>query len=368
MATKCGACDEKVLNISYMECSNENCKKLFHVKCLALTLEVFEAFSEEYKSTWICPECICCNPKHNNQDTPVRGNTPTLNRTFTNNVNTRRGNRSESSTTNTEIGTDMIAELLNEMRIFRLDVMKRLDTQAESIQKLQVIAEETKTKVETLFLNKKVGGENSRDTVVITNKIEELKKVQNVTLHETEKQLKTFAEILSQKTTNDTASTNPVINEVGATKSPIFAPTVNLVATENKEEKDIQKKEETGNEDNNWKVVKNRKTARRSSDVKKGQNATNTTIKATERKKHLHVWRLHSETSSEALENYLKNICDAEVAVEKITHKAKRDYASFRISVPESAYNTICQPDVWPINTEFTEWIWFRKSTNRQTM
>lgn len=360
MATKCSACDEKTSEIDYMECSNGNCRKLFHLKCLTLKLEVFETFSEEYKSKWICPECASSNPKRNNQDTPVRGDTPVLNRTFTNNVNTRRGNRIESSlTSNTEVGSDMMAQVLNELRAFRIDVMKRLDTQAKDIQELKLIAEQTEIKVEKLCLDKRVDGEKSNEFIIMKNKIEELKKVQNVTQQETERHLKTFAEVLLQKNTDGVALSNPLtnkvkVNKVGATKSPILVDT-----------QPIEEREEKGNEENDWKVVKNRKSARFSSDVKRGQNTNTITIKATERKKHLHIWRLHPETSAEALSKYVENICGTDVVVEKINHKTKRDYASFRVTVPESVYKKLCQPEVWPVNTEFTEWIWFRKSTNK---
>ncbi|XP_073959990.1 uncharacterized protein [Choristoneura fumiferana] len=395
MATKkkCSACDEKILNISYMECSNEKCMKLFDLNCLALKLEVFEAFSAEDKSTWICPECVCCNPKHNNQDTPVGGDTPILNRTFTNNVNTRRGNRVESSTTSFEIGTVTMAELLNELRTFRFEVMKRLDSQEKSIQELQLIAEQTRIKLEKIFLDRRVDEVKNKGIITIENKIEELEKGQHVTQQEIKTQLKTFSEILLQKTT-DSALNNPVIkkvevNKCGATKPPIMGLVVDIQNIEGREQEKEEdgkedhegkekkekeeeeegkrengKKPENGKKDNDWKEVTNKKKARMSSHVKKGQNTNAITIKATERKKHLHVWRLHPETSSEALSSYLNTICGSDVVIEKINHKTKRDYASFRITVAESVYNKLCQPEVWPVNTEFTEWIWFRKSNN----
>lgn len=89
-------------------------------------------------------------------------------------------------------------------------------------------------------------------------------------------------------------------------------------------------------------------------------------IQATERKKHLHVWRLSTETTVEKLISHVKGTCgsDVFVKIEKIKHKTQRDYASFIITVPESAYEKLFQPDIWPVNTEFSEWIWFRKSSS----
>ncbi|CAG9782232.1 unnamed protein product [Diatraea saccharalis] len=65
-----------------MRCSQEKCI-LYHLKCLAVTFERLEGFSEEYKKTWTCPECGRILPKTKNSNIPLRGNIITMNKTFT---------------------------------------------------------------------------------------------------------------------------------------------------------------------------------------------------------------------------------------------------------------------------------------------
>lgn len=101
--------------------------------------------------------------------------------------------------------------------------------------------------------------------------------------------------------------------------------------------------------------------------VQRGQNANFTGIKALERKKHLHVWRLTLDTTIEKLESHVKLICgsDVTVKIEKVKRRIERDYSSFIITVSENMYDKLCRPEAWPVNTAYAEWIWFRRSTNK---
>lgn len=116
------------------------------------------------------------------------------------------------------------------------------------------------------------------------------------------------------------------------------------------------------NEDN-WTVVKKKQKRRQSKEIVRGQNTSVTHIQAIERMKHLHVWRLHPETTIESLSTYVKAVCGSEVTakIEKVNHKTERGYASFIVGVPEKFYNQLSQPSVWPVNVELSEWIWFRR-------
>lgn len=118
---------------------------------------------------------------------------------------------------------------------------------------------------------------------------------------------------------------------------------------------------------NNWtEVVKKRRSRFPNTEVKRGGSSTSVEIQGTERKKYLHVWRLKKDTTVEKLETYVTNICGEEcpVKVEKIKPKTERDYSSFIIGVPESSYDKLCDPGVWPVNVEFCEWVWFRRPNN----
>lgn len=121
MGTKCDGCDSVIFDISYMECSQEVCKRIYHLKCLALTKKNFEDFTEEYKEKWICPECVRGRPKGDNTETPVRGQVA-MNKTFTPGVtfvNTERGSRTKTQDMYTGENDNSILE---EMREFRLEM------------------------------------------------------------------------------------------------------------------------------------------------------------------------------------------------------------------------------------------------------
>ncbi|PZC79692.1 hypothetical protein B5X24_HaOG216092 [Helicoverpa armigera] len=105
---------------------------------------------------------------------------------------------------------------------------------------------------------------------------------------------------------------------------------------------------------------------KRKNPIKRGGNSMVVSIKAIERKKYLHVWRLDKATTEENLLEYIKKLIgeDSEITIEKLKPKTERDYASFKIGLIESKFNKLCDSEVWPLNTEFSEWIFFRRPTS----
>ncbi|CAH2096913.1 unnamed protein product [Euphydryas editha] len=79
-------------------------------------------------------------------------------------------------------------------------------------------------------------------------------------------------------------------------------------------------------------------------------------IKAVERRKYFHVWRLLTHTSVENLTDYVREIlgADSYIKVDKINHKTVRGYSSFRICVSDHNYEKLCDPSIWPKDAEFT--------------
>lgn len=124
---------------------------------------------------------------------------------------------------------------------------------------------------------------------------------------------------------------------------------------------DIQIEGTHGSKQKEWHTVTYKKTHRKTV-VLKGENSKIGSLQAIEKKKYLHVWSLHLDTSNEGILSHVKEICgDGDnISVEKIAPKTKRDYSSFKIGVPESQYEKIARADVWPLNTRFSDWIWFR--------
>ncbi|CAF4785696.1 unnamed protein product [Pieris macdunnoughi] len=105
----------------------------------------------------------------------------------------------------------------------------------------------------------------------------------------------------------------------------------------------------------------------RNPEILRGRNVESLEIRATQRKKHLHIWRLSLDTTEEKLTSYIKGICGIEVDVKVIKIKSKKvkEYASFIVTVSESVYEKLYSPEVWPVNTECCQWFWFRKPKNK---
>ncbi|KAJ2943249.1 hypothetical protein O0L34_g12054 [Tuta absoluta] len=90
--TSCGACDGKIQDLNFMECSNTKCGLLFCLLCLNKSTEEFNQLSDNFKAEWLCPQCTSKIRKGDH--TPVRsGATGQLNDTFTKNINVTRGSR-----------------------------------------------------------------------------------------------------------------------------------------------------------------------------------------------------------------------------------------------------------------------------------
>lgn len=102
----------------------------------------------------------------------------------------------------------------------------------------------------------------------------------------------------------------------------------------------------------------------------RGCNTSVLRIKAVERKKYFHVWRLLTDTSVENLTDYVREILgsDSYIKVDKINHKTVRGYSSFRICVSDNNFEKLCDPSIWPKDAEFSEWVFFRRSTTTENI
>lgn len=98
-----------------------------------------------------------------------------------------------------------------------------------------------------------------------------------------------------------------------------------------------------------------------STSIQKGGNTQIATFQAVEKKKFLHVWSLHPDTTEDAIAEHVSAVCGTKaIKIEKLIPKTKRDYSSFMIGVPESKFENINNENSWPVNTQFNEWVWFR--------
>ncbi|CAG4968309.1 unnamed protein product [Colias eurytheme] len=242
---------------------------------------------------------------------------------------------------------NMNSIILEELKQLRSELISRLDSQALAISQLQNEFVQTRYDLERVFnitnlLEQKIGGHQVYLRQCVSAKI----------TPEPETPVETLG---SMENLQINAPSKSVEQPVRVTDT----------VSHTNDMKSAQRNEDTDTDGIN---AQKRKTfSKQSQEVKKGKNTEITSIKAAEKKKHLHVWRLLPETTVEDLTIHVKKVCgdNAPIYVEKIKHKSRRDYASFIIGLPERMFVVLNQADAWPEYVEFSEWIWFRNKAKR---
>lgn len=121
-----------------MKCSK--CTEKFDVACISMTREYFEGIKEDKKSVWLCPTCVCSQPKGDNSSTPVRSLDPVKCVKQSNsrdvagdcNVNVTRGGRNVNKPKNTALpSSNPQIDITNQL----LDLRKYFDSKLDSIKK-----------------------------------------------------------------------------------------------------------------------------------------------------------------------------------------------------------------------------------------
>ncbi|CAG4986268.1 unnamed protein product [Colias eurytheme] len=336
---RCNTCRSPISDECFMECSKQYCKKTYDLKCLNIERDLFKAFTLDYRKKWVCSECV-------DSLNLSSFNSPTF-------VNTQRGNRLISSSPSS---TD--AMLLEQLHQLRSEIVSRLESQDTAIKYLQKQFDETKSSLGCIL-----------DIV----RALEMKTTNN--LMETTSNIASTELCKSSSDNNRNIIRNSSIERqedklTRATKSrtePCLSTVTDV--TQGSIPDDESPRNEEHSKIDEWKTVqkKHKSNLKQLSNVRVGKNAECLALKGMERKKYLHVWRLQPETTLEAVTTYVESICgsDAGIKTEKIIHKSQRDYASFIIGLPESLYNKLNQPEIWPMNAQFSEWTWFRKSTKK---
>lgn len=370
----------------FIECSKKTCNKVYELKCLGIPTENFVTYSQEYKDQWVCPECICSQRKPSrNADTPVSRTSGQANTFSTSsNVNTQRGSRLKTAESPM---MEQKSNLLEEIKDFRLEVISRLDSQTSIMDNMQEIFNCTKNELQELRLYVKVLEQKVDQVFALEKQMKELSmrnqylerqinvsKISRASVETVKcpKEALNYSEVVCKQ------PAKPMSHKSAASASDVTTSVAMKTVTQPMMCEVSQAKEQhlstseveinsKADSDEGWNVVRKNKRKFQSKEVKRGQNSSLMEIQAMERKKHLHVWRLHPETTVESLTTHVKKVCGSEVDVkiEKIKHKTERDYSSFIVGLAEGVYHKLCHPDVWPLNAEFSEWIWFRRPTNR---
>lgn len=96
-----------------------------------------------------------------------------------------------------------------------------------------------------------------------------------------------------------------------------------------------------------------------------GAGAHNDELQTVEKQRHIQIWQLKPETTVENIQNFLNTIVNNDdFVVAKRTIKSTR-HASFIITLPESMYDKISSPSVWPAGVRISDWFLFRPRTQR---
>ncbi|KAH9634692.1 hypothetical protein HF086_015565 [Spodoptera exigua] len=263
--------------------------------------------------------------------------------------------------------------LLEEIREFRAEMTARMNSQAEAITLLLNQFSQTRSDLDNIsklmrVLEEKICTTQTED--ILSNSADKSPSA-------------TYANVVCelngsnnnkkvQKSSKNSTPETQKVNKGVATKtavSPIPVTDSIIITAPSKSAIHEQSKDDQGNTEEGWITVNRKRNTRPLNNVAIGTNKELKSIQVMERKKYLHVWRLHPETTIEAITDHVKSVCgsDVQIKVDKVNHKTKRDYSSFIIGVPEVWFHKLHQPEIWPMNAEFNEWIWFRKSTKTRS-
>lgn len=373
MGTKCSGCTGDIYDVSFMECCKESCKKLYHCKCLSMSTELFENLTQAKKDGWICPDCVRLAPRGgDNSNTPIRN--LGMNETYTPGrldfVNKVRGGGGGGCgdgerTYMNESTVDTDKKVLEELREFRREIESRFDNQKNYYALLEKRFCETVTELRELKKSLRVF-EKKADEV-------EILRAQNAELIKRNAQLEASSKMPPEPpraSFASVASINIPIREAkkkdAATKQAgvpqVILDSLEVNENESSTEFNIEKEKE-----HNWTVVKKKQRKFPNSEVKRGGNSSGGEIQGMEKQKFLHIWRVKKDVTIEKLQRHVQSILGDSVSIkiEAIKHKIARDYLSFIIGVPESKYDKLCNKNIWDVNIEYCEWIWFRSSTNK---
>lgn len=360
----CFVCKNKIELGQMLKCTG--CKNGFHYSCLNITSAYYLEKQSQLKSNYKCDSCANITQRVRvTDDTPVRG------------MSTRSGLEKQESKTSSDNKVSMEGIMLAVQNAIQNN-MSSFEEMIESIVATNIKALETKLICEFKTTVSKLELENTQlrqDLDIASRKC--------VSLEETIKALKVERRNIVQQ--QETQSRTNISATVSASRASPLAPTAAATTTAPPPRAaapraaspratsplqpslapcDItyasvaRNTAETEAYDS-WTEVK------RKNPIRRGGNSLVMSIKGIERKKYLHVWRLDKATTEDNLLEYIKKLLgnDTEITIQKLKPKTERDYASFKIGVIESDFNKLCNSDVWPLNTEFSEWIFFRRQT-----
>ncbi|CAK1579347.1 unnamed protein product [Parnassius mnemosyne] len=167
-SVNCGGCLANMDTTSlFMKCYR--CETGYHILCVNVSAQEYNSYSDEYLASWLCPNCLCKEPKLGNSNTPICAS-PTG---FSNNITARSTKRKATLSPNVDINqaptvtsiNNNLVSLTSEIRLLREEsnsikgIMENLSacllkctTKLESLETRMVSAEKTIQEVKTYGL------------------------------------------------------------------------------------------------------------------------------------------------------------------------------------------------------------------------
>lgn len=352
----------------YMKCAK--CKQIFDIICANFTAAVFNTLTTDFKSTWICVECLSRQPKHDNSHTPVRqSQTQDLSRTTSDCLDISMQTpdnvtvRTRARYTQAPIGNKAEDALVKSLKDSVVQELKKLqvDFEAQLVSKINTILIEQFLAFKTEFMDK---------INLVMNKVlefeEQYKSDRNNANESTTKAKKsassnTFTPLVTteNKPVSITApppkrkpqtKTKPVILEVQA--GPLTPRVLN-------NHKDIQARSSSsismpnthddveGADKGDWEEVRRKRSRTSHSGLLRGTAAPGSTLlQAAERRRYLHLYYVREGTTVEQVREHLHTICSSgECTVEKLNSRGA--YASFKLGVPMNQAENVMSSDNW---------------------
>lgn len=348
----CVACNRKTDAVDLIKCVG--CKSGYHYKCVNITTAAFRECQVQLKRSFKCQSCANVTQRIRvTDDTPVRGASAAA-CSLIDIMEQNQSLQDSVQLTSDELVDKVSSVIMAKLSAFELNILQEIKTTVAVL-----ASENSNLRQELNDANKKCNAYEQQikrlESEIILSKEKHLNR--NIVTNTT-KSLNVPTHTPSNYCDGNAVTLPSTSNNNGqASALPMPCPASYATVAR----KDAAAKV-NNIVDNKWIEVINNKNKRKP--VKIGGNISIATLKAVERKRFLHVWRLEKSTTEDQLKEHIKQILgdDNDVLVEKLKPKTDRDYASFKVGATVSNFEKLCDPEVWPVNVEFSEWVWFRPS------
>lgn len=376
-ARGCAGCLETFEeNELFYACSQVSCGQTYHATCIGQPEPIK---NDDLK--WTCPECVCMKRRGgDNSGTPVRGSSSQVYISpATYDINVTKRSKARSARNMVEESEPSFASLAEEIRSFRNDFcsfktqmlelthsLTNFQTKLEEVERRTTTNEKRLEKIEEQIINNAFLKARLEELEAKSNKQEQISRVGP--------RQKSSHNLSKRETPSATSATVGVVAKglpsepIGSTSprqhlSLIEQDSSVLVALTKDGDGSIHiSKQNSSSSDGSTphssysEVTKNPKKPIQG--VVRGsgkQSESLPLLVAAEQPRYIHLYYVQVGTLSESVKEYVDIITGTKTCHVE-TLKARGQYASFKIGVPSSLYETVMTPDKWPENVCIKPW------------